>query len=97
MPLKIQSINDESPFTIVLVDPSVKWLKGLNSSQVSGSGCYCCSCTIAGSQFSCLLLTLVKIFPLVTSCITKSVASCSKGLGSVPHPNSRMRVKTYSL
>lgn len=28
-PLKIQAINDAFPFTIVLVDPSVRWLKGL--------------------------------------------------------------------
>lgn len=57
-PWKIQSINDESPFTTVFVDPSVQWLKGLNSSRVGGSGCSRCSGTTAGCQFSCLFLAL---------------------------------------
>jgi len=95
--LETQSVNDEYPFPTAFADLSVKQLKGQISSQVSGRGCHCCGCTIAGSQFSCLLLTFVKIFLLVTSCVTKSVASRGKGLRSIPHPKSRMRAKTYSL
>lgn len=68
----------------------------LNSSQVSGSCCHCCSCTVAESQFLWFHLNL-KIFQLITSCIAKTVASCRKGLGSIYHPNSRKRRKTYSL
>lgn len=63
MPLKIQLINDESPLTIVFVEPLLKWLKGLDSSQVGCSGCCCCSCTIA------VCLSLVRrassLFPAV--------------------------------
>lgn len=47
MPLKIQLINGESPLRIVFVEPLLKWLKGLSSSQVGCSGCCCCSCPIA--------------------------------------------------
>lgn len=57
MPLKIQLINDESPLTIVFVEALLNWLKGLNSSQVGCSGCYCCTIALCFSlvwRASCL-------------------------------------------
>lgn len=50
--------------TTVFVEPLLKWLKGLNSSQVGCSGCCCCSCPIA------VCFSLWEELPLVPSCVT---------------------------
>lgn len=87
MPLKIQLIN-ESSLTIVFVEPLLKWLKGLNSSQVGCGGSCCCSCTIA------VCFSLVRR----TSCLFPAVLPTVSSWGRFyPHSSCRMRGRTCSV